>query len=169
MSWRWGIPRGWKTWSRRSPAAIERQLLHFFFYGTLIAGSGNSVERAAHARLREIGPASVEGALWAIPDPAGWYPALVSGRGRVHGVLYATMDGFGPEDLARLDAWEDYRPERCAESLYRRIEVQAACASGTSLAAQVYRFNQPLPDGALAIAGGDFPSWLTASGYPAYR
>lgn len=166
---RWAIRLGWKRWSRRSPAAIERGLaLHFFFYGTLIAGSGNRAEQAAHARLRAVGPASIEGALWAIPDTAGWYPALVSGHGRVQGVVYATTDGFGPEDLARLDAWEDYRPGNPEDSLYLRMEVQAIDAVGASLAAQAYRFNQPLPDGALAIVDGAFPSWLTRHGYSAY-
>jgi len=152
------------------PARIDRDWpLHFFFYGTLIAGSGNSAEQEAHARLRLVGQASVNGALWAIPDADGWYPALVPGPGRVHGVLYAAADGFGPEDLARLDAWEDFRPENPAESLYVRVEVQAFDAAGASFSAQAYCFQQPLPERARAIADGDFPAWLTAHGYSAYR
>ncbi|MDP9055923.1 MAG: gamma-glutamylcyclotransferase [Pseudomonadota bacterium] len=141
---------------------------NIFFYGTLIAGNANAAAQAVHARLRMVGQASVIGALWAIPDTAGWYPALVAGHGRVHGVLYAAADGFGPEDLARLDAWEEYHPDNPADSLYLRIEAQAVDVAGVSLAAQLYRFNQPLPDGALAIVDGDFPSWLTTQGYTAY-
>ena len=143
--------------------------VRFFFYGTLVAGSGNPVAQAAHARLCPIGRASVLGTLWGIPDPAGWYPALISGRGQVHGMLYAVGEGFGPDDLARLDDWEDYRPDQPAESLYLREEMQVTIAGGAGMPAQAYRFNQPLPDGALAISDGDFRAWLSANGYGAYR
>jgi len=142
--------------------------LHFFFYGTLLAGSDNPAARAVHAHLHAIGSASVAGRLWAIPDAAGWYPALVAEPGQVHGVLYSVMDGFGPEDLAQLDEWEDFRPDRPAASLYLREAMLAIDAHGVSVMAQVYRFNQPLPMGALAIPQGDFQAWLDASGHPAY-
>jgi len=144
------------------------QPLHFFFYGTLISGSGNAVAQATHARLRPIGPARVAGALWAVPDPAGWYPALVSGPGQVHGLLYAATDGFGADDLARLDAWEDFRCDQPAESLYLREQMPATTAHGASFPAQVYRFNQPLPTGARAIVDGDFRAWLAATGFGGY-
>jgi gamma-glutamylcyclotransferase (GGCT)/AIG2-like uncharacterized protein YtfP len=118
--------------------------LHFFFYGTLIAGSGNAAARAVHARLRPIGRACLPGALWAIPDAAGWYPALVAGpalkdtRRQVRGVLYAATAEFTPEDLARLDEWEDYRPAAATASLYLREEMQVTGADGI-VTAQVYR------------------------------
>jgi gamma-glutamylcyclotransferase (GGCT)/AIG2-like uncharacterized protein YtfP len=140
----------------------------FFFYGTLIAGSGNAVAQATHARLRPVGPASVPGALWAVPDTAGWFPALVAGQGRVHGMLYAAMDSFDAGDLARLDEWEDFRSHQPAASLYLRVEMHAVDSAGRSVAAQVYRFNQPLPTDARAIPGGDFQAWLKATGNTAY-
>ena len=108
------------------------------------------------------------GELWAIPDPAGWYPALVAGTGAVHGRLYAAMDEFGADDLARLDGWEDYRPGNPDDSLYRREAMQVTDAGGNRVTAQVYRFNRPLPDGALAIVDGDFHAWLSATGQAAY-
>ena len=108
------------------------------------------------------------GALWAIPDPAGWYPALETGRGEVHGVLYTATFEFGAADLAGLDDWEDYCADQAARSLYVREEMVVTDANGTSVAAQGYRFNQPLPDGAVAIPEGDFPAWLNAHGYAAY-
>ncbi len=143
--------------------------LHFFFYGTLIAGYDNPAARAVHARLRRIGPASVPGALWAIRDPAGWYPALVKGPDRhAYGVLYAATDQFGADDLARLDAWEDYRPDQPGQSRYLREEMEVTGQTGAGHLAQAYRFNLPLPADALAIPDGDFQAWLTATGYPAY-
>ena len=115
-----------------------------------------------------LGPASASGVLWAIPDPAGWYPALVAGRGQVQGLLYAVADGFGPDDLARLDDWEDYRPDQPAESPYRREDMPVLAATGVTLAAQAYRFNQPLPVDAQPIPDGDFQAWLGATGNAAY-
>lgn len=109
------------------------------------------------------------GALWAIPDPAGWYPALLSQPiGPVHGMLYAAATDFGPELLARLDEWEDYRPGQPADSLYLRQEMPVTDAMGICVAAQVYRFNQPLPTGARPIPGGDFQGWLAATGFTAF-
>ena len=48
---------------------------HLFFYGTLVAGNPNPVAAAIHAALEPLGPARTSGALYAIPDPAGWFPA----------------------------------------------------------------------------------------------
>lgn len=155
--------------AHRAPEMLKRCTLHFFFYGTLIAGSGNAAARAAHARLSPIGRASVPGALWAISDAAGWYPALVAGpSGLVHGMLYAAMAGFGPDDLARLDEWEDFRAADPAGSLYLRDQIQVTDAGRKSIVALVYRFNQPLPDEAAAIVGGDFQAWLVATGHASY-
>ena len=143
--------------------------LRFFFYGTLIAGSGNATARAVHDRLRPIGPGSVSGALWAIPDDAGWYPALVPGdAGQAHGMLYAATDRFGPDDLARLDAWEDYRPHQLTASRYLREEMQVGDPAGAHVAAQAYRYNQPLPRDARRIVRGDFQAWLDATGFRPY-
>jgi gamma-glutamylcyclotransferase (GGCT)/AIG2-like uncharacterized protein YtfP len=130
--------------------------LRFFFYGTLIRGSANSAARAAHRALRDLGPAQVAGALYAIPDPGGWYPALLSGGGVVHGRLYEVLAGFGAADLAALDAYEDYDPANPASSLYLRI----ALANG----AYAYRFNHPLPAAARPIPSGDFATWIAAEG-----
>ncbi len=141
----------------------------FFFYGTLIAGSNNPAAHAVHGQLRPIGVASVPGALWAIPDIAGWYPALMPGPGGpVHGVLYEAVEGFGVDELARLDEWEDFRADRPMESLYLREQMPVTDAAGATRPAQVYRFNQPLPADARLILKGDFQAWLKATGYPAY-
>ncbi len=138
--------------------------MRFFFYGTLIAGSGNPVARAIHARLCPVGPATTKGRLHAIPDPDGWYPALLPGTGTVHGRLYETAADFAAADLALLDAYEDFDPARPAASLYRREPVIVLEAGGAEGPAEAYRFNRSLPADALPVPGGDFARWLAARG-----
>lgn len=131
----------------------------FFFYGTLLDGSDNPVARDVHALLEPLGPASVRGSLMAIADPDGWYPALLPGNGRVQGKLYRSRAGFGAAELARLDAYEDYWPDRPAESLYLRRTVLAD-SDGREAEAEAYLFNrEPLP-GSEPIVHGDFRLWL---------
>ena len=80
--------------------------MRFFFYGTLIDGSDNPMSGWVHDLLCPLGHATCVGVLHAIPNPEGWYPAMMGGEGTVHGRLYAAREGFGPDDLARLDAYE---------------------------------------------------------------
>jgi len=141
--------------------------MRFFFYGTLLAGRDNPFAAAAHAVLRPLGPATVRGRLYALPDPQGWYPALLPGEGTTQGALYESTEHFGEADLARIDAYEDYHPENPAASLYVREILPASMADGASHKAQAYFFNQPLPPGSMPIAGGDFAAWLAISGFRA--
>jgi gamma-glutamylcyclotransferase (GGCT)/AIG2-like uncharacterized protein YtfP len=134
----------------------------FFFYGTLLAGSGNAVEEAVHRKLRAVGPGVVSGRLYAIPDPEGWYPALLAGRQAVRGMIYAAGTDFRPGDLLRLDAYEDCRPRDPKASLYLRKRIQVRGEEGRILVAEAYRYNRPLPKGARPIAHGDFTRWLRA-------
>ena len=117
---------------------------HLFFYGTLIAGCGNRHERAAHQTLGPGGAGQVRGLLYALPDPGGWYPAMISGEGVVQGVVYPILPGL---DLAALDAYEG------AE--YRREGVSVRTKQGV-LRAQAYVWAGGLPAGAVRIANGDF-------------
>lgn len=135
--------------------------MRFFFYGTLLDGSDNPVARAIHALLEPEGPATVRGSLFAVPDPTGWFPALVPGDGPVHGRSYRARPGFSAADLARMDAYEDYSPAEPAASLYLRAELELA-GGGT---AQAYLFNQPLPAGSVPIAHGDFRRWLNETSH----
>jgi gamma-glutamylcyclotransferase (GGCT)/AIG2-like uncharacterized protein YtfP len=138
--------------------------MRFFFYGTLIAGSGNPVARLVHDRLRAIGPAEARGLLVAVPDPDGWYPALLPGEGVVRGMLYEATETFTAADLARLDAYEDCDPLDREGSLYLREELEAIMPGGRSVAAEAYRFVGPLPEGSRPIVGGDFRAWLAENG-----
>ena len=141
-------------------ARREAGAVRFFFYGTLLDGSDNPVAARAHRKLRALGPATVTGELHAVPDPQGWYPALLTGTGAVRGLVYESGGRFGAADLARLDAYEDCDPANPGGSLYLRVEVEAAMAGGGTCPAQVYLYNRSLPAGSRPIAAGDFRSWL---------
>ena len=139
-------------------------MMRFFFYGTLIAGSGNRMARLVQERLRFVGPGAARGTLHAIADPRGWYPALLRGGGEVRGMIYEAPPDFTAADLARLDAYEDYDPASPAASLYLRVPVMVTPA-GT---AQAYIYNRLLPAGSRPIPGGDFRAWLAAEGLRAF-
>jgi len=72
--------------------------MRLFFYGTLMRGSCNPVASALHERLGPAVPARAAGWLFALPDPEGWYPALVpdaDGRGdyRREPIVVSTAQG----------------------------------------------------------------------------
>lgn len=142
--------------------------MRFFFYGTLIAGSGNATAASVHARLRDLGRATARGTLYAVGEREGWYPVLLAGAGPVHGRLYEAAPGFGAADLAALDAWEEFDPANPAASVYVRATLVVAAEDGLFHEAQAYSFNRPLPPGAQPIADGDFAGWLARTGLPAY-
>ena len=127
--------------------------MRFFFYGTLMAGSGNEVARAVHGRLGPGVAAVVSGKLYGIPDPQGWYPALVTGAGGVvRGFVHEAAPDFTEADLAALDGYEG------AE--YRRCAVEVVLGDGARVMAQSYVWMGPLPEGAEVIAGGDFAAFI---------
>lgn len=140
---------------------------HFFFYGTLVAGSDNPMVRGVYRKLDHGRPAVARGTLHAVPDAAGWYPALLPGEGEVHGKVYATGPEFSAADLAALDAYENFEPGDPAVSEYLRREIVVNCA-GEALRAEAYLYNAPLPATACAIAGGDFRAFLAREGLPEY-
>ena len=76
--------------------------MHLFFYGTLVDGSDNDMARAVHALVRRIGPATVRGSLFAVPDAQGWFPALIAGEGTVHGALYEATSELSAAELAQI-------------------------------------------------------------------
>ncbi len=141
--------------------------MRFFFYGTLVAGSGGRLARSVHAKLRPLGPASAEGRLYGIPDPDGWYPALLPGDGVVWGWLYDAGPSFSEDDLAALDRYEEFDPAAPGASLYLRAPLTVT-AGGARIIAEAYAFNQPLPAGARPIPAGDFAAWLAEHGLAGY-
>ena len=135
--------------------------MRFFFYGTLIPGSGNPVSEALGKLLVRQGPATARGRLYAIPDKQGHYPALLPGKGSVHGLVFATLPGFDRSDLARMDAYEEFHPGNPVGSIYLRRKVAIRLMDGEQADVQAYIFNRALPAGAQIIADGNFPAWLS--------
>jgi gamma-glutamylcyclotransferase (GGCT)/AIG2-like uncharacterized protein YtfP len=129
--------------------------MRFFFYGTLMGDSAHPLAGDVHERLVALGRAEVAGRLHAIPDPLGWYPAMVAGAGTVHGALYTAGPGFGASDLARLDAYEG--------ADYRREVLMVAGGE-----AQAYVWHADLPEGAIPLPHGDFARFLREGGHKAY-
>lgn len=118
-----------------------------FLYGVLRAADAGPL-------LAGLGPgwsATVPGELWALPDPRGWYPALLPGEGTVQGMLHEA----GDVDLAALDAAK--APE------YRRRDVTVTSGSG-ELPAMAWLYTADLPDGAEPVPDGDFTAWLADTG-----
>jgi len=159
--------------------------MRFFFYGTLLDRHGNPIAAALHQRLEPGVAAALPGQLHAIPDPGGWYPALIpGGPGLVLGQLHAAGARFSAQDLALMDGYEDYRPHDPAGSDYVRrcLPVWPVAPNGTThgttgesgesarsaIEAFVYCYNRPLPADARAIPDGDFAAWLSATGACAY-
>ena len=142
--------------------------MRFFFYGTLIAGSGNEALAGLHDTLACVGPAAAHGRLYAIRDPGGWYPALLPGPGLVHGMLYESLPRFGRRELARMDAYEEFDVRRPAASLYRRRAIGIRRSGASVVGAQSYVYNRALPLGASRIADGDFHGWLVRTGAAAF-
>lgn len=139
--------------------------LRFFFYGTLLAGSGNPVAFRIHRKLRLIGPGHVRGRLFAIPDPEGWYPALIAGRGgRVQGAVYEATGRFTAHDLALLDGYERHVPPGQPLREYLRAEIAVRLADGR-LTAQAYLYRLLPPAAALPIPDGDFAGLLRRAGW----
>ena len=142
--------------------------MRFFFYGTLIAGSGNRVAAALQDKLVCLGPAAARGRLYAVSDGRGHYPALLPGHGVVHGMLYETLPAFSRHDLAEMDAYEEYDPRRHASSLYHRRPIAIRVADAQTVRAQAYVYRRALPMAAKLIADGDFRAWLARTGAAAF-
>ncbi|MCJ1961275.1 gamma-glutamylcyclotransferase family protein [Novosphingobium mangrovi (ex Hu et al. 2023)] len=141
----------------------------FFFYGTLLAGMETALTRRIHAHLRALGPAQVRGRLVAIPDPDGWYPALLPGPGWVAGMLYAARPSFTRATLGELDAYEGCCPRAHGAGEYRRAAIGARLDDGRCRDAQGYLYARPLPRGSLELPGGDFARWLEETGTLPFR
>jgi gamma-glutamylcyclotransferase (GGCT)/AIG2-like uncharacterized protein YtfP len=156
--------------SKGSPARTDRSCrpVRLFLYGTLMRGSCNAVAGALHRHLGPGTPAAARGWLQAIPDAAGWYPALVPdpAGGPVHGMVHDVLPGFGASDLAALDAYEDCRGDDTGE--YRR-EIIVVTAGAARLNAAAYVYNAALPAAAVAVPGGDFHAFLAEHGLAAFR
>jgi len=131
---------------------------HLFFYGVLREGVGDWPFLAG---LGLGAPATVDGALFAIPDAGGWYPALVLTQARFATAIHGTLHDAGDVDIAAIDAFEGDGYAR------QTVEVDGWDGFGDTRA-QAYIWTGELPDRAEPIAHGDFVRWLEETGRPAF-
>ena len=128
-----------------------------FVYGSLMKGMVHHNKLAA--MVKEIKPASCEGALYRLPVG---YPEMVEGEGQVRGELI-TLNNF--KDIIKIiDEFEGYSLTTPDKSLHLRVEkpvlVDGAKKPVTSF---VYVLNPlKLPKEAVKIESGDYRSIMTA-------
>lgn len=122
--------------------------MHLFLYGVLREGLGDWPFLDGLGAGR---PATARGAMIAIPDPAGWYPALLPGDDLIHGALHP----LGSVDLAAIDGFEG--------ADYRRAPI-AVRVGEAALAAEAYLWAAPVPPAAEPVPHGDFACWLSETG-----
>ncbi|MEE4154430.1 MAG: gamma-glutamylcyclotransferase family protein, partial [Erythrobacter sp.] len=106
-------------------------------------------------------PATTTGALYAIPDPQGWYPALILTQARYAVSVVGTLHEAGAVDLAAVDAFEG------AEYRRQAVPVDGWDGFGETVA-QAYVWTGDLPEGAEPIEHGDFVRWLAETGRSAF-
>lgn len=130
--------------------------MRLFLYGTLQQDTGHPHSEWLFTLVEPEGAATTRGTLWAIPDPQGWYPALLPGEGTVMGQAVAARAALDACALARLDVFE---------AGYCRREI---VLDGGDIA-QAWLWARELPAGARPIPGGDYRAWLGQTGLPPYR
>jgi gamma-glutamylcyclotransferase (GGCT)/AIG2-like uncharacterized protein YtfP len=127
---------------------------HLFLYGVLREGVGDWPFLAG---LGLGATATTTGALYAIPDPGGWFPALILTQARFSTIVHGTLHEAGSVDLAPIDAFEG------ADYARTSVPVDGWDARGRTLA-DAYVWTADLPAGAEPIAHGDFVRWLEETG-----
>ena len=121
-----------------------------FFYGTLMAGFDRRRRAGIDTRMRFVGRAWIQAALFDL----GLFPAAVPDPdSRVWGEVYEVDDD--PAVIARLDEIEGYRASEPDTSLYTRLAVPVSLEDGRVETAWAYFYNAPLGR-AERIASGDY-------------
>ena len=131
---------------------------HLFFYGVLQEGLGD------WPFLTGLGlgaPATTQGALYAIPDAGGWYPALIPTQARFSTIVHGTLHEASEVDIAAIDAFEG------ADYTRQSVPVDGWDGYG-EMEADAYVWAVDLPEGAVPIASGNFAEWLQETGNLAF-
>jgi gamma-glutamylcyclotransferase (GGCT)/AIG2-like uncharacterized protein YtfP len=108
-----------------------------FIYGTLHPDRAPREIATAALRLTSAGPATIRGHRYDL----GEYPGVVldpTGP-EISGELFTVPDAAA---LAALDAYEDFRPDDPANSLFLRLETTATKPDGSPAPCWVYVYNQ---------------------------
>lgn len=126
-----------------------------------MAGGAHPVAVALQDKLLPGRQATARGRMFAVPDADGWFPALAHDPAGsiVHGMLHETAPRFAAHDLASLDAWEG------ADYARREIPVEEG---GRTCMADAWLWRGAVPQGAIAIPGGDFRAFITGRGWAEY-
>ncbi len=135
---------------------------HLFFYGVLQEGLGPDGGDWPFLRGLGLGaPATVQGALYAIPAESGWFPALIPTQARFATIVHGSIHEASEVDIAAIDAFEG------AEYTRQAISVDGWDGYGDTQA-DAYVWTAPLPEDAEPIASGNFAEWLKETGRPVY-
>lgn len=138
------------------------QPTHLFFYGVLQDGLGpDGGDWPFLTGLGMGAPATTQGALYAIPDPNGWFPALIPTQARFSTIVHGTLHEASAVDIAAIDAFEGEGYSR------QTVPVDGWDGYGDTVA-DAYVWTADLPDGAKPIASGNFAEWLKETGRQAY-
>jgi len=117
--------------------------LPLFIYGTLHPERAPAPIAPTAKLLRSVGRGAIQGRLYDL----GEYPGVLLSDDLaeiVHGELFLLPEGAEDETLARLDAYEDYRPSDPATSLFLREQTIATLQDGSQRLCWVYFYNRPL-------------------------
>lgn len=121
-----------------------------FVYGTLRRDCKSGAHATYLAGAEFIDRARINGKLFRV----SYYPALVLDESSdwVTGEVYQLAS---PEQLARLDAYEECTYPALSGQEYQRVQVQVKTAAGNYLSAWVYAYQHSCEKLEL-IASGDF-------------
>ena len=135
---------------------------HLFFYGVLQEGLGPDGGDWPFLEGLGLGaPATVQGALYAIPTDCGWHPALIPTQARFATIVHGSIHEASEVDIAAVDAFEG------ADYARQAISVDGWDGYGDTQA-DAYIWTAQLPEGAEPIASGNFAEWLKETGRPVY-
>jgi len=113
-----------------------------FVYGTLHPDRAPSEIADIVKNFRRLGSGTIKGRLYQF----GEYPGLVLNarpNEKIEGEIFALPSD--PAALARLDEYEEYRPDDPERSLFKRQKVTVTSRNGSRLMCWVYVYNRKLP------------------------
>ncbi len=116
-----------------------------FVYGTLLPGRAPAEIADVVGQLVPLGAGTVRGRLYDL----GEYPGVILGEhaaesaDEIPGQLFALPPD--PTVLARLDAYEDFRPDDPAHSLFLRRRAVVTLLDGSVRSSWIYVYNRPDP------------------------
>jgi gamma-glutamylcyclotransferase (GGCT)/AIG2-like uncharacterized protein YtfP len=112
-----------------------------FIYGTLHPDRAPAEIADAARGLRHVGAGTILGKLYDLGEYPGVVLDAATGEA-IRGEVFAIPDA---ETLARLDRYEDYRPDDLGGSLFHRVQTIVTLDSGSSAVCWAYVYKRELP------------------------